>query len=83
MRYVVLLLIALTAPGCAAKARPVAVAAPVPVDTAPADRLFEAGCYRCLTQAFEKSTESSPLRAGAARARTGSGVRHRRPVGAP
>lgn len=52
MRHIVLLVVGLTTLGCAAKPRPVVVA-PVPVDTTPADCLFDAGCYTCLKQAFE------------------------------
>jgi tetratricopeptide (TPR) repeat protein len=51
MRFLVALLFGMAALGCAPKARP--AVAPAPVDLAPADALFDAGCYRCLRQAIE------------------------------
>ena len=44
-----LILLVLVSAGCAAKPRPVAIPR---VDLAPADALFDAGCYRCLEEAF-------------------------------
>ncbi len=71
MRHIVLFAIGVTALGCAAKPRPV-VMAPVAVDMAPADRLFDAGCYRCLKEAFEiyDRARTGPLALPRARDRT-------------
>ena len=71
MRHIVLFAIGVTALGCAAKPRP-AVIAPVAVDMAPADRLFDAGCYRCLKEAFEiyDRARTGPLALPRARDRT-------------
>jgi tetratricopeptide (TPR) repeat protein len=51
-RQALLLLLALTTAGCAAKAVP--PVAPAPPDLTQADALVEAGCYRCLTEAFRQ-----------------------------
>lgn len=51
MRLILSLLVAAAAASCAG--RPNLVAAPTTIDLAPADTLFEAGCYRCLKEAFD------------------------------
>jgi tetratricopeptide (TPR) repeat protein len=54
MRLVACLLVALVAAGCAPKAKPVTPQSlDLRIDLAPADALFDAGCYSCLRQAFE------------------------------
>jgi tetratricopeptide (TPR) repeat protein len=50
MRHVVWLSICIVLTGCSGKRAPVAT--PPPVDLAPAEALLQAGCYRCLTQAY-------------------------------
>lgn len=69
MRGVVCLLVVLAAAGCARKVLPAARVAPPAIDVAPAidqapaDAFFDAGCYRCLKQAFaiyERALEASP-----------------------
>jgi tetratricopeptide (TPR) repeat protein len=54
MRPVACILAAVLAAGCAPKAKPVAPQTlDLRIDLAPADALFDAGCYSCLKQAFE------------------------------
>src|SRR4029453_18733356 len=54
MRPVACILVAVLAAGCAPKVKPVAPQTlDLRIDLAPADALFDAGCYSCLKQAFE------------------------------
>ena len=53
MRFAAGVLALSLASGCGAKAKPPAPAPPPAVDLAPADALFDAGCYTCLEKAFE------------------------------
>jgi tetratricopeptide (TPR) repeat protein len=72
-RYVVWLSICVTLAGCSSK-RPPVVAPPPAVDLTPADTLTQAGCYRCLKEAYEVYERVRTSPAPTARARDGAFV---------
>lgn len=66
MRFVLWLVIGAFVAGCSTKQLPVPV--PQPLDLAAADALVNAGCYRCLTEAYsryERARTFSPPHPGA------------------
>lgn len=68
MRHLAWLLIGVTLAGCSARRATPVVSPAAAIDLAPADALFDAGCYRCLAEAFSlydraRVQPGAPLRA--------------------
>jgi tetratricopeptide (TPR) repeat protein len=74
LRYVLWLSIAVTLAGCSAKRAPLVSPQPAPIDLAPADALLQAGCYRCLTEAYTLYERARTSPAPPPRARDGAFV---------